>query len=165
VYWNCRALYSVASLASQDLCGVALFPWPLWEMMKISVVLREILAVDGDVLNQTEMKINLKHVIWAFKSEVLRIGERHLRRKQVILYCMNDRHDCPYRGVCCTVQSRGQANIPEVIQDYCTVGVSKEILLKAGLPISICTSCAAQILQKDASKFRRWTDHDAQDPR
>ena len=54
--------------------------------MKISVVLREILAVDGDVLNQTEMKINLKLVIWALKSEVRSIGERHPRRKQVIHY-------------------------------------------------------------------------------
>jgi hypothetical protein len=81
VYWNCRALYAVAS---QDLCGVALFLCHLWKMMKISVVLREILAVDGDVLNQTEMKINLKLVIWALKSEVRSIGERHPRRKQVI---------------------------------------------------------------------------------
>jgi hypothetical protein len=39
----------------------------LWKMMKISVVLREILAIDGDVLNQTEMKINLKLVIWALR--------------------------------------------------------------------------------------------------
>jgi hypothetical protein len=48
------------------------------------------------------------------------------------------------------------------------LGVSKEILLKAGLPISSsasCTPCAAQILQKDALNSRRWADHVAQDPR
>jgi hypothetical protein len=35
--------------------------------MKISAVLGEIIAVDGDVLNQTETKINLKLVIWALR--------------------------------------------------------------------------------------------------
>jgi hypothetical protein len=64
----------------------SLVPLPPWKMREISVVLREILAVDGDVLNQTEMKINLKLVIWALKSEVRSIGERHPRRKQVIHY-------------------------------------------------------------------------------
>jgi hypothetical protein len=48
----------------------SLVPLPPWKMREISVVLREILAVDGDVLNQTEMKINLKLLIWALKSEV-----------------------------------------------------------------------------------------------
>jgi hypothetical protein len=63
------------------------------------------------------------------------------------------------RGVCCTVQRPGQHPRGDL-----RLGVSKEVLLKAGLPISSCTPCAAQILQEDASKSRRWADHVAQDP-
>jgi hypothetical protein len=71
---------------------------------------------------------------------------------------MNDCHDYPHRGVCYTVQGPGQHPRGDL-----RLGVSKEILLKAGLPISSSTPCAAQILQRDVSKSRRWADHAAQD--
>lgn len=48
----------------------SLVPLPPLESDENFYSLREILAVDGDVLNQTEVKINLKLVIWALKSEV-----------------------------------------------------------------------------------------------
>jgi hypothetical protein len=72
---------------------------------------------------------------------------------------VNDRHGCPRRRVCCTVQGPGEHPRGDL-----RLGVSKEILLKAGLPISSCTPYAAQILQNDASKSRRWADHAAQNP-